>query len=186
MSWEHGFLLFIQENLRFEFLDTIMKAFTSLGNGGWFFIALGVMLLFFKRTRKYGLMVLTSLVVDFLLLNLGIKPLAHRVRPYDAYQDLLPIIPAEKDFSFPSGHTGCAFAAAGALFLNLPKEQKNLGIFALVFATLMGLSRLYVGVHYPTDVLAGAAVGFFCSWIVTVAGRKIKSRKGTDKEDTIS
>ena len=163
MAWEHSFLLFVQNHLRAGWLDGIMKAFTFLGNGGWFFIVLGVVLLVYPKTRRYGATVLLSLLVSFLILNLGIKPTVARMRPYDRYLDLIPLVGPEKDFSFPSGHTGCAFAAAGALFFSLPKERKGIKAAVLLFAALIGWTRLYVGVHYPTDVLTGAIIGFLSS-----------------------
>ena len=102
--WEHGILLFIQEHIRTPFLDGFMKAVTFLGNGGWFFILLGVLLLFFKRTRRYGAVMLAALAVDFIILNLGLKNLVQRVRPYDQFHDLILIVSRPGDFSFPSGH----------------------------------------------------------------------------------
>ena len=89
MAWEHSFLLFVQNHLRAGWLDGIMKAFTFLGNGGWFFIVLGVVLLVYPKTRRYGATVLLSLLVSFLILNLGIKPTVARMRPYDRYLDCL-------------------------------------------------------------------------------------------------
>ena len=180
MAWEHSFLLFVQNHLRAGWLDGIMKALTFLGNGGWFFIVLGAALLAYPKTRRYGAAVLAALLVDFLILNLGIKPLLARVRPYDRYSDLLPLVGPEKDFSFPSGHTGCAFAAAGALFFSLPKERKSIKTAALLFAVLIGWTRLYVGVHYPTDVLAGALIGLgsaaLAVWLLSLLENR-RSRK---------
>ncbi len=178
MAWEHEFLLLIQEHLRFGFLDGFMKAFTSLGNAGWFFIVLGILLSVYPKTRKYGFLVLLSLAVDFVILNLGVKVAVHRMRPYDRYMDLIPLVGPEKDFSFPSGHAGCAFATAGALFLNLPKERRFFGVVSLVFAFLMGWSRLYVGVHYPTDVIAGMVIGFLCAVFVTVLWKRFLTGRG--------
>ena len=172
MAWEHSFLLFVQNHLRAGWLDGIMKAFTFLGNGGWFFIVLGVVLLAYPKTRRYGATVLLSLLVSFLILNLGIKPIVARMRPYDRYLDLIPLVGPEKDFSFPSGHTGCAFAAAGALFFSLSKNQKGIKAGALLFAAWIGWTRLYVGVHYPTDVLGGMVVGIFSSCLVLWSGKK--------------
>ena len=95
-----------------------MKAVTFLGNGGCFFILLGVLLLIFKRTRRYGAVMLAALAVDFIILNLGLKNLVQRVRPYDQFHDLILIVSRPGDFSFPSGHSGAAFASAFALLFS--------------------------------------------------------------------
>lgn len=171
---EHSFLLFIQENLRADWLNGIMKAVTSLGNGGWFFIALGICLLLYPKTRKYGCLVLISLALDFLFLNLGLKNIVQRVRPYDRYADLIPLVAKPRDFSFPSGHAGCSFAAACVLCMALPKGKKKWGYLLLLLAAVIAFSRLYVGVHYPTDVLAGMVIGFLCAFITVFSYRKYR------------
>lgn len=186
MEWlgelEYSILMFIQENMRAEWLNGLMRAVTFLGNGGWFFILLGVGLLIYPRTRKYGGIVLAALLLDFLILNLGIKNLVHRTRPFDQYADLIPLIARPRDFSFPSGHSGAAFAAAGALCMLLPAGKKRWGYAMLVLAVLIGYSRLYVGVHFPSDVLAGMAVGLFCGWLA-VRGAERVCRRGKKEND---
>ena len=178
--WEHGILLFIQEHIRTPFLDGFMKAVTFLGNGGWFFILLGVLLLFFKRTRRYGAVMLAALAVDFIILNLGLKNLVQRVRPYDQFHDLILIVSRPSDFSFPSGHSGAAFASAFALLFSLPRGEKRWGWAMTALAVLIGFSRLYVGVHFPTDVLGGMAVGFFSALAVCLTYRKIQRKKAPE------
>ena len=103
-----------------------------------------------------------AMVLGLLVTNVTIKPLVERARPWT----VLPIVPlvTEKDpNSFPSGHTCAAFAAAMAWVRTLPRERDR--IYAVAVAGLMGLSRLYVGVHYPTDVLVGAVIGALCAWV---------------------
>ncbi|QNM06191.1 phosphatase PAP2 family protein [Qiania dongpingensis] len=176
MEWlgtlEHGILLFIQENLRAGWLNGFMKAVTSLGDVGWFFIVLGIALLLYPKTRKYGLFVLAALALDFVILNLGLKNLVQRARPFNQYSDLIPLVAAPRDFSFPSGHSGCSFAAACVLCLTLPKGKKIWGYALLVLAFLIAFSRLYVGVHFPTDVLAGMLIGFLCALAVALFCRR--------------
>ncbi|MEF9939949.1 MAG: phosphatase PAP2 family protein [Clostridium sp.] len=158
---EFSILYFFQE-LHTPLLDKIVPALTFLGNGGWFFILLGIAFLCFRKTRKTGVIVLISLAVGFLIGNLALKNLVMRDRPYwiDASVPLLIANPT--DFSFPSGHTLAAFEAATGVFL----ENKRWGIPMLLFAALIGLSRLYLFVHFPSDVLSGMALGIFIAWYV--------------------
>ena len=137
-------------------LTPIFRFITTLGNAGVIWIVLSVGLLIPKKTRRVGALALVSLVFSALIDNVILKNVVARTRPYDVIEGLTSLVGAQKDYSFPSGHTGSAFAAAVVLFLGLPKKC---GIPILVFACLMGLSRLYVGVHYPSDVLGGALIG---------------------------
>lgn len=105
---------------------------------------------------------LMALVVSLLINNVLLKNLVGRVRPYDLLEGLTPLIGRQWDPSFPSGHTGSSFAAAWVLYRELPKR---FGVPALILAGLIGLSRLYVGVHYPTDVLFGVISGIGSGWI---------------------
>ncbi|MGN0343010.1 MAG: phosphatase PAP2 family protein [Roseburia sp.] len=149
-------LLWIQENLRCAFLTPIMKFITHLGDAGIFWIVLTIGLLIFKKTRKVGLMSALALLGALLIDNIILKNLVARVRPYEVVDGLNRIIDAQIDFSFPSGHTGSSFASGVVCFKELPKQY---GIPLLVLAFLIAFSRLYVGVHYPTDVLAGMVIG---------------------------
>jgi undecaprenyl-diphosphatase len=98
-----------------------------------------------------------------------------RPRPFVTFTDLKIIIPTPSEFSFPSGHTASSFAAASVFYKHLPRK---IGIPAIVLAGLIGLSRLYVGVHYPTDVIAGVLMGIFLGWlaekIVNSVSKKLK------------
>ena len=153
---EADILLWIQNNIRNDVLTPIFKFITTLGNAGVIWIVLSVGLLIPKKTRRVGALALVSLVFSALIDNVILKNVVARTRPYDVIEGLTSLVGAQKDYSFPSGHTGSAFAAAVVMFLRLPKKC---GIPILVFACLMGLSRLYVGVHYPSDVLGGALIG---------------------------
>jgi undecaprenyl-diphosphatase len=110
-----------------------------------------------------------------LINNHLIKNLVQRPRPFVTFTDLQIIIPTPSEFSFPSGHTSSSFAAAGVFYKHLPKK---IGVPAIVLAGLIGLSRLYVGVHYPTDVIAGILMGIFLNYmaecIVCFLGKKLK------------
>lgn len=153
---EADILLWIQNHLRIEQLDPIMKGITFLGDYGWFWIVLGVVLIARKKTRMSGFAVELSLLFSLLVNNILLKNLVARVRPYEVIPSLDLIVKAAVDFSFPSGHSGASFAAATAIFCTMPKKY---GIPALVLAALIAFSRLYVGIHYPTDVLVGVLDG---------------------------
>ncbi len=156
LTLDGNILLYIQENLRSEFLTPLFRFITTSGNSGLIWIAITCFLLAFKRTRKVGVMCAISLILSLLFTNLLIKPLVARTRPYELIEGLNILIAKPHDFSFPSGHSSAAFAAAFVMFRKLPKK---VGIPALAYAFLMAFSRLYLGVHYPTDVLAGILLG---------------------------
>ena len=163
-------LLWIQEYIRVPFFTAFFTNYTHLGDHGIIWIVLGLLLLVPKKTRKAGVLVLASLLGSLLVNNICLKNLVARTRPYEVLDELKLLIEAQWDYSFPSGHTGSSFAAAMAMYLTLPKKY---GILALVGATLMGLSRLYVGVHYPTDVLAGMLTGILIAVAVNFLLEKL-------------
>lgn len=160
-------LLLIQQYLRTDMLTPFMKSVTFLGNGGWFWILCAVVLLAVPKTRKTGYAAALSLIFGVIVTNLLLKNIVARPRPFAEVEALIPMIIKPKDFSFPSGHTTASFAVALVMLRMLPKK---FGIPAVVLAALVAFSRLYLGVHYPTDVLAGfviALVGSTLSvWIV--------------------
>lgn len=162
-SVDHAVLLFIQENFRVPWLTPVVEFISSLGNAGLFWIVMSLILLCFKRTRRAGLAGLLSLLLCFIVTNLCLKNVVARMRPYHRFEDILPLIGHPGDFSFPSGHSASAFAAAGAFRKYLPKKA---GILYIVLAACIALSRLYLGVHYPTDVLAGVLVGLLSSELI--------------------
>ena len=174
---EAGILLWIQETLRGPVADGIVLFYTSLGNAGLVWIGLSLLMLFFPATRKAGVLGLGGLLCSLLLTNLCLKPLVDRVRPYEVIEGLKAMVTPGDVQSFPSGHTSAAFAAVLAWCGYLPK--KWMGAAAVTAATLMGLSRLYVGVHYPTDVLAGACAGALCAWVVHLICKFIEKKKNT-------
>ncbi|MEG1428080.1 MAG: phosphatase PAP2 family protein [Oscillospiraceae bacterium] len=152
-------LLFIQEFLRFEWLNPVVVFLTSLANEGIIWIVLAALMLCFKRYRKTGITVAVSLLIGYVITNLLLKDLVMRVRPYEVIAALEPLI-RERGWSFPSGHSTCSIAASYVIYQNMPKY---FGIPALVLGIIICLSRMYVGVHYPTDVICGAAVGLFAA-----------------------
>lgn len=160
-------LLQIQLHLRTDMLTPLMKFVTFLGNGGWFWILCAVVLLAIPKTRKTGYAAVLSLIFGVIVTNLLLKNIVARPRPFAEIEALIPLIAKPTDFSFPSGHTTASFAVALVMLRMLPKK---IGIPAVVLAALVAFSRLYLGVHYPTDVLVGFLVALMGStvavWIV--------------------
>ena len=137
-------------------LDTLMCAITRLGDAGIFWILLCMVLLILPKTRKSGVILMAALLVDLVICNGILKPLVHRIRPFDVKTGIELLVKRPMDYSFPSGHTAASFASVTALYL---AGEKKLWIPALVLAVLIAFSRLYLYVHYPTDVLGGIVVG---------------------------
>ena len=174
MEWEFAILDMLQE-MHHPVLTKIMAFVTMLGEAGWFWILLGVILLCTKRFRKCGVAVLLALVLDFLLANVILKPLVARPRPCWINDTVELLVRVPKDYSFPSGHTCAAFSAGLVWARTLPKTWMRRT--AVIQAVLMGLSRLYVGVHYPSDVLGGALVGTVCAMLALYIGRLWQRRQ---------
>lgn len=170
LQLDQNILLFIQEYIRHDWMDWFWKGITHLGDFGIFWILLTIVLLIPKKTRKAGVASALALIIGTLITNVAIKNVVARVRPYEVIQELELMIEKQKDFSFPSGHTCVSFASAFAIYKCKEVFPKKWRIAAMVLATLIALSRLYVGVHYPTDVLGGLIVGLFSGW----AGWKIE------------
>lgn len=159
-------LLFIQEHLRIETMNGFWRAISFLGNGGWFWLVTAALLMVPRKTRRVGIAAFCSIALGFLVTNVILKNLVDRARPFDMMATLIPLIPPPGDSSFPSGHTCASFAVALIYMRMLPR---TIGLLAVVLAAMIAFSRLYLGVHYPTDVLAGFLVaygvsGLVCSW----------------------
>ena len=177
----------IAQHLWCPFLDAVMPVVTKLGNGGIFWIAVSVVLMLIPKYRKAGFSMGAALLMGLLLCNLTLKPLVARIRPYDYqlehFNKVIPLlISAPHDFSFPSGHTIASFEAATALLLH----NKKLGIPAMVLVALVAFSRLYLYVHYPTDVIAsillGVGLAFLGTWLVKKGYGIFESRKALNNQ----
>lgn len=160
---ELHFLKFL-ESIHSPILDKLMIFITSLGNGGLFWIALGLILLFQKNknSKRKALNLFLSLIIFSLVGLVILKPLIGRPRPFMVEAFNLLIKPP-MGYSFPSGHTGSSFAAAFTIYY----YNKKQGLLALILAALIGFSRMYLSVHYPTDVLAGLVLGGLSSLVAT-------------------
>ena len=124
-----------------DVLTPFWRAVTFLGNGGWFWIVLCVLLICFGKTRKTGVTAALSLLSGFLITNLLIKNAVARPRPFDTYTQIIPLITRPKDYSFPSGHTCASFAVALVCLRMLPGKW---GILPVVLAGMIAFSRLYL------------------------------------------
>lgn len=167
-------LLFIQEYVRNTVCDVFFKGVTHLGDAGIFWILLTVVLLCFRQTRKAGIYSACGLIASLVVNNLILKNLVGRVRPYEMVEGLQCIVAPAIDASFPSGHTGASFASAVSMYRQLPR---GFAVFLIVLASLIAFSRLYVGIHYPTDVLGGFVTGTGIGLLVNVVGDKIDGLK---------
>lgn len=172
---DENVLLWIQNYLRWEPLNLAVKVFTTLGNAGIIWIIISLSMIFWKPTRKAGLLAGLALVFSLLFTNLGLKPIFARTRPYLAMEELVPLLTSIDSNSFPSGHTSAAFSAGMVWAKTLPKRWMR--VVSIGQAVLMGLSRLYVGVHYPSDVIVGAMVGTICALLAWNMGPFFKNRE---------
>ena len=151
----------IQQYLANDFLNLLIPRVSSLGDAGLIWIVLSVLLLLFPKTRKAGLASGIALLFMLVTGNMILKPLVARLRPFAVNTAVELLIPPPTDFSFPSGHTYASFASASAIFRN----SRRIGIPALILASLIAFSRLYLYVHYPTGVVAGMVIGTMAGWI---------------------
>ena len=172
-NFDKAILLWIQNNLRGGILDNIMIFITHLGDKGLFWIVLTLLLLNLRKTRHPGVTSAIAMVIGLIVVNLMLKNLVARIRPYVLIEELELMIEQQKDFSFPSGHACNSFACAWALFRTM---KKRYGVPALVLATLITLSRIYVGVHYPTDIIAGAAIGIAAAELARFIVKTLRRR----------
>ncbi len=163
LEFDHSVLIFIQENLRAAFLTPAMEAVSYSVNAGILWILLSAVFICFKRTRVMGIAMLTSVAFCFLINNVIIKNVVARTRPFDLYDDIIVLINKPTDYSFASGHTTASFAAVGILCRFV---EKPWAVLAALYALLVAYSRLYLGVHYPTDVLCGMLIGVLGSMFV--------------------
>lgn len=161
LEWEGAALLWIQEYLRGSVTDAFFVFYTTLGNMGLCWLVLSAAMLPFRKTRRAGIAGLLALLLGFLCTNIILKPMVCRTRPWLVVEGLAALVAEHDPHSFPSGHTCASFAAALAWRPYLSKRWANT---ALICAALMGFSRLYVGVHFPTDVLCGAVIGCLSGW----------------------
>jgi undecaprenyl-diphosphatase len=151
----------IHNSLQNPVFDILMPFITFLGNSGFIWITICAGLILYKPTRRTGIMAFCALILSTVVGEWILKPLIERNRPFINMPSIELLIPNPKGFSFPSGHTSSGFAAAGVVI----KTMKKTGTSLFTLASLMAFSRLYLLVHYPSDVLAGIALGLLCSML---------------------
>ena len=159
LSFDLPILDWIQANMQSSFMDKFMPFITVFGDAGIFWMVWAALLLIFPKTRKTGLGMAFAMILGLIVCNITLKPLVARIRPYDLQAELGVTIQllceAQHDFSFPSGHTIASFEAAVVLL----KNSKKMGIPAMILAVLIAFSRMYLYVHYPTDVIVSVILG---------------------------
>lgn len=165
---DFSILNFLQDTIRCDFLDIVMLFFSKIGSAGIIWILTGIVLMFFKKHRATGVILLSAMAFGYLVGEIGLKNIICRPRPFTLNPSInLPINPPD-GFSFPSGHSCSSFACATVLmFFN-----KKFGIPALAVASLIAFSRLYNYVHFPSDVLAGICLGIISAIVVIFIFRK--------------
>lgn len=167
---DESILLWVQENLRTEKLTPWIQTLTKLGDYGLLWIGFSVLLMINKDTRKAGKLSLVSICVCFLINNMIIKNLVDRDRPYEVLNELKILIERQPDSSFPSGHAANSLASAIVFFKMFKGKKSRVSI--LLAGLVMALSRVYVGVHYLSDVLVGISVGIISGLSVCKIAKK--------------
>ncbi len=170
IQWFDGLLPSLFEKISSPALDKVAVFITNLGDGGVIWLAIIAVLLVTKKYRKTGIIALVSLVVCLIVGNYIIKPLIGRIRPCNLDPSIKLLIPRLTDFSFPSMHTATSFAASVVLL----RKDKRIGIPAVIVAILMGLSRIYLYMHYTTDVICGMVLGIAFAYLFVYLFKKKK------------
>ena len=181
VSFDLPILDWIQANLQSGLMDAIWPIITMFGDAGIFWMIWATLLLFIPKYRRTGLGMWFALAMGLLICNITLKPLVGRMRPYDfqiqeldkTWNDILVggklLVETPNDFSFPSGHTIASFEAATVLLLNSPV----MGIPAMILAIAIAFSRMYLYVHYPTDVIFSIFAGILFAVIGNLIAKKI-------------
>lgn len=186
VSFDLPILDWIQSTMQSGFMDTIMPIITIFGDAGIFWMICAALLAFFPKTRRIGFGMAFAMALGLLICNIILKPLVARPRPYDfqilelkkVWTDFLLagklLIGEQSDFSFPSGHTIASFEACTVLMLG----DKRMGIPATILAILIAFSRLYLYVHYPTDVIVSVFLGILFGFIGYAIAKRIPQLEG--------
>ncbi|MSS77202.1 phosphatase PAP2 family protein [Anaerococcus sp. AGMB00486] len=154
-------LNFIQNTLKSPLLDNLMTSITALGNMGIFWILLILIFLTTKEYKNIGKIMIFSLIVNTIIVNLILKPLFDRARPFEIVDGIKLLILKPTDPSFPSGHAAISFCMLTVILLF--SKSKTINIMATILTFLIAFSRLYLYVHYPSDVIVGSILGITCA-----------------------
>lgn len=179
-------LNFIQDTLKSGFMDKMMTSITALGNMGIFWLLLIIVFLSSKEYKKLAKIMIVSLIINTVLVNIIIKPIVGRVRPFELVDGIKLLVLKPTDPSFPSGHSAISFCMMTVIVLF--SKSKSLNIMAIVLAFLIAFSRLYLYVHYPTDVIVGALLGVLTAvlgskFYYSSYGKDLRKKLKTLKED---
>lgn len=158
---DNAIILYIQNNMHNPILDRFMIFITTIGNAGAIWIIISSLLLLSKKYRKIGVISIFSFLLAVLLGESLLKNIVQRSRPFENFEAIKVLISKPASYSFPSGHSGFAFAVTGVLAKYFRKNR----FLLYIFASLMAFSRVYLFVHYPSDVISGAILGLVCSKI---------------------
>lgn len=169
------------QSIRNPVCDVLMPIITALGNAGMIWIILTVVFLICPKTRRMGITLAVALLLDVILCNVLIKNLVARIRPFDINTKIQLLVNKPRDYSFPSGHTAASFSALAALYY---AGESRLWKWVLVLAMLIAFSRLYLYVHYPTDVLGGIVLGELCGYLANLLVRRIWNRKRNQRSNS--
>lgn len=202
-QFEGDLLIGIQRALNADWLTPIMKVITLFGENGIFVILLCLAMILYRKTRRLGLICAVSLLFTFITCNLIIKPAVDRIRPWVTFQLVDAMLPPPGDASFPSGHSANTMGPVWAMFLATmpvktgagrsyeevkclgwngeglsPRIMHRLSIALVVLSVLVGVSRLYLGMHYPSDVICGLLLGMIVATIVYRIILRIEDKRG--------
>ena len=170
------------QKIHFALLNYIMAFFTYIGEGGAVWIAAALILMFIRSKRPAGFAAALSLIFELIFNENILKHIFHRTRPFLINTSIDTIVHRPSSYSFPSGHTCSAFAAATAIFC----FDKRLGTIAYIVAALIGFSRNYFYIHYPTDVLCGALfgvlLGLAAAALIKAFIRRRQTSSSTDRD----
>lgn len=177
MDWEFYILNYIRYNLHSDMLDYVMPFVSLLGAAGALWIAIAVIALLTEKYRSFGKSLSFYLILGFIICNLITKPVVNRIRPYELNSTVQLLVSPEIDASFPSGHTFFAFGTATVFFI----YNRKLGIFMYILALLIAVSRLYLYVHFPTDVIFGIIFGVITAIVSYKIGKPIFTNNDMNK-----
>ncbi|WP_315108361.1 phosphatase PAP2 family protein [Clostridium intestinale] len=164
---------FIQKYLSNTFLDRILPIITNLGQGGAIWIVISLALIISRKYRKAGLLTLAVLLINYLIGDVALKNIIERERPFISIEGIKLIVKPPSSFSFPSGHTSSAFAAATILSLHIKKYS----FLFITLACIIGFSRIYLYVHYLSDVIAGMCLGIVVAMICNIIWENFLEKK---------
>lgn len=166
-----GIINMIQNHFHNSFTNTVFPLISALGNSGIVWLIIAAIMIITKKYRRWGVVLLIAMAITYVTGELILKPLIARPRPCDVLVYAHNLVLRHKHgYSFPSGHAGSSFTAATVLW----KANRKWGIAAVTLASLIAFSRVFLLKHYPTDVIAGALLGFLIATLVCYLYQKSK------------